>query len=69
MSWKKEDKRRFEEILNNTVKCKCSCSTVMSSKTDRCVCRWCGNYIYRTPAIEFKYKTIEKLREVENDRG
>lgn len=57
----KKDSKRFEDILKNTIKCKCGCSVVFSKKTDRIICRWCGNYIYRTPKLEFEYKIKEKI--------
>lgn len=57
-----EDTKRFKEIANSRVKCKCGHTTIMS-RAERTACSWCGHYIYKTPAIEFKYKMMKKLKE------
>lgn len=67
MSKWKEDSKIFNDKSKYKVKCKCGCSTVMTKTTDRCICRWCQHWLYRTPAIEFKYKLKEKLWEGKNE--
>lgn len=57
----KEDTKRFETYSQNTIKCKCGCSVTFMTKIDRIICRWCGNYVYKTPELEFKYKIKEQL--------
>lgn len=57
----KEDAKKLESIAKHRVKCKCS-HVIIMPKADRTICSHCGSYVYRTPQIEFKYKTIEKLR-------
>lgn len=62
-----EDTRMFTELSKFTVRCKCSHTMVMA-KADRTICSHCGNWVYRTPEIEFKYKMKESLiKEVKND--
>lgn len=56
---------RFEEVMSSMkVQCKCGTKTVMTPKTDRCICRGCKNYVYRTKEIEFKYKIKEKMNKL-----
>lgn len=43
-----------------TVKYKCSCSIFMPVYVDKIICRWCGNWVYRTDKAKFK----EKLKKV-----
>ena len=61
-------KRRPEEIVdsyytNHKVKCKCSHSVFMPYGTDKKICSYCGNYVYRNKEIEFKEKLLKKLKE------
>lgn len=63
------DNLTFEDIekiasakTEATIKCECGHSIVMS-KADRTICSWCGKWVYRTKAIEFRYKMKEKMKE------
>jgi len=64
MSWQltKELQRKENAIADLKVKCKCGCVTIMTPKTDWCICRWCQKKLYRTPQIKFKYEMEEKLK-------
>lgn len=62
----KEDTKKLESVCQNTIKCKCGCSNVFSFQTERQICRWCGNYVYRTPELEFKYKVKSELYKIES---
>ena len=53
--------KKEKEIAENRVKCKCTCVTIMTPKTDWCICRHCGNKLYRTPQLKFKYEMKERL--------
>lgn len=53
-----EESRLFNQIVENSVKCKCSHSVTIM-KADRKICSHCGNWVYRTPMLEFKYKLKE----------
>lgn len=59
MGWKDDDKKS-ESISSCRVKCQCSHVIVMA-KADRTICSYCGNWVYRSKKIEFKYKMKEKL--------
>ena len=54
----KEDTIKFKDMDQFKVKCKCS-HTIIIARADRCICSYCGNWIYRTPQLEFKYKIKE----------
>ena len=54
-------KKREEGIAQNKVICKCSCVTIMTPKTDWCICRHCGNKLYRTSQLKFMYEMKERL--------
>lgn len=60
----KEDSKKFDELLKYRVKCKCSHSVIMP-KADRTICTHCGNWVYRTPQLKFKYK----IKEILNKEG
>ena len=63
----KEDTKRLNELFKNKVKCKCSHTFVLTVK-DRALCSHCGNWVYRTPELEFKYKLQEKIEKEKNER-
>lgn len=46
----------------NYVKCKCGHSVEFWHGENRVLCNWCNQFVYRTPALEFKYKLKERLR-------
>lgn len=56
-----EDTKRFKEIEKYKVRCKCS-HTFIISRVDRALCSYCGNWVYRTPELEFKYKIAEQMK-------
>lgn len=64
----KEDTKKFESICQNTIKCKCGCSNVFNFQTERQICRWCGNYVYKDNKTEFKYKIKEQLNKKRNNK-
>ena len=47
---------------DNTVKCKCGHSVVITNKYDRVICTWCGNWVYKNKKVEFKYKMLKELK-------
>lgn len=64
----KEDTKLFECFAKHKVKCKCSHTVVMMS-TERLVCSHCGEWIYKSPEIEFKYKMMKALKERDKNEG
>lgn len=59
----KEDDRMFEEYSKHKVKCKhCGHNSTMPVYVDKKICSWCGNYVFRTPEIEFKFRLTEKIK-------
>ena len=63
MGFKKDDEM-FKNLSKYRVVCKCS-HTVTMARADRIICNHCGNWIYRTPQIEFRYKMLEKIKDKE----
>ena len=63
----KKDTKMFDNFSKYRVVCKCS-HTVTIVKADRIICNHCGNWIYRTPQIEFKYKMMKKMKGM-NDKN
>ena len=62
MSHRKDKFSKREDIIAKyKVTCKCGTKTIMV-KADRTECRGCHHWVYRTPEIEFKYKTLESMR-------
>lgn len=53
----------LKSVGENTIYCKNCGHSVVIPKADRTICRWCGNWVYRTPQIEFKYKLMKKIKE------
>lgn len=66
-----EDDRMFEEYSKHKVRCKhCGHNSTIPVYVDKRVCSWCGNYVFRTPEIEFKFRLdqeIKKRKRVQND--
>lgn len=51
----------MEKLTDHKIKCKCGHSCFIPNNVDRIICDWCGNYCYRKPELEFRYKLNEKL--------
>ena len=64
----KKDTKLFESISKCKVKCECE-HTIVMPKADRTICSYCGNWIYRTPQIEFRYKMMKNLKERNKNEG
>ena len=56
-----EDTKRLNKLWENKVKCKCS-HTFVLGRHERALCSYCGNWVYKTPKIEFKYKMLEQTK-------
>lgn len=62
----KEDTKRLNNYWKNKVKCKCSHTFVLGNQ-DRGLCSHCGNWVYKSPELEFKYKLQEKIEKEKNE--
>lgn len=60
MSFEK-DSKLFEALAQHRVKCKCS-HTIILANTDRTICSYCGNWVYKTPKIKFMYEMKDKMK-------
>lgn len=52
---KMQDEHDTKLLQGRQVKCSCS-HTVTFGLKDRQICGYCGNWVYKTPEAEFKYK-------------
>jgi len=57
---KENEYKENQAIDKLKITCKCGKRKVIPSYVDRLICDWCGHWIYRTKAIEFKYKLKEE---------
>ena len=62
----KEMDKKFDSWTSATIKCKCGHSIVMPN-ADRTICNWCNRWVYRTKAIEFKFKMKEAIIKEKNE--
>ena len=53
--------QRLTYISKLSVKCK-HCGHTVFPKKERTICTYCGRWVYRTEKIEFKYKTLENIK-------
>lgn len=61
MSRYEEDTKMFNSRTNDRVKCShCGHSELMFH--DKCICTWCGHYVYKNKKIEFKEKMKTEMR-------
>lgn len=51
----------LNDITKSRIKCSCGHSVLIPNKKDKCICSWCGNYVFKNKQAEFKYKFKEKL--------
>ena len=57
----KKDDRLLDSIRDASYKCKRCNKTVVINKQDRALCPDCGHWVYKTDALEFKYKIKEAM--------
>lgn len=49
------EKKATYMTMNHRVKCSCGHSLVMVNK-DKEICNWCGKWVFKNKADEFKYR-------------
>lgn len=67
----KELTKILNDITKSRVKCSCGKSILLPPKTDRTICSWCGNYVFKDKDTENKYRMKEYLfkeKRKNNDR-
>lgn len=53
----KEDTRRFQTYANIRRHCEnCGHSKTIPVFTDKMICEWCGNYVFRDEKTKFKFR-------------
>lgn len=58
----KEYKRMTEEYDKVKYECRCGHRVIISSKRDKCICNWCGSYVFKDKKREFEYRLKEKIK-------
>lgn len=56
--------KRWHIISEFTIKCKHCGHTIIPTK-DRGICSYCGYWVYKNDKIEFRYKTLERIKKGE----
>lgn len=56
---KKEMDKMFNTYRENSFKCKCGHTIVVSKQIKKVVCNHCGKYVFRDPKDEFIYRLKE----------
>ena len=59
----KEDSKYFDELTKYRHKCKCGHSIIMTPKTTKKLCKWCGHYVYINEREKERENFIKKLKE------
>lgn len=57
----KKEKKYFNALQDNTYTCKCGHRVVITRKTLKTYCSWCGRAVYKNPRDEFKDRLGVKL--------
>lgn len=61
---KKDSAEKYEKNISAyKVKCKCGHVVVIRPMQERTLCSWCGYYVFRTKASEFKYRMMEEIKQ------
>jgi hypothetical protein len=58
---KEEDSKLFEELSKHRYKCKCG-HVVIITKQNKTLCTYCGKWVFKNDAEEFKYRLMEKMK-------
>lgn len=63
IAFRKENPKEWANVIaNNSTKCKCGHSVAFPNKTDKVICSWCGNYVFKDKKDEFKYKLSQEMK-------
>ena len=57
----KEIIKLADEQTEARIICKCGHSVLKPIKTDKIICTWCGEYVFKDKEAEFKYRLQSKL--------
>jgi len=57
----KEINTFHKRATDESVKCSCGHSVVVTNKYNRVICSWCGRWVYKNKQTEFRYN-FEKAR-------
>lgn len=67
----KELEKLNSERSNSRVLCKCGHSLLMSNRSNKTICSYCHNFVFKTKKDEFIYrmkeKQLQRKRELKNE--
>ena len=59
----REVELQAEYFTDHRTKCKCGHSVLITNKSGKQLCKWCGRYVFATPELEKEYRIKEiKIR-------
>lgn len=68
MKWKRiymtnEEIQKYTDELNkHKYQCKCGRKVYISRNSDKALCSWCNNYVFKSKEDEFKFRMKEVLK-------
>ena len=68
MKWKKiymtnkEIQKYTDEIQKHKYQCRCGKKVYIDRTREKAVCDWCGRYVFKNKADEFRYRMKEVLK-------
>lgn len=63
IAFRKENPKEWANVIaEHSTKCKCGHSIVFPNKTDKVICSYCGNYVFKDKKVEFNYRLQEEMR-------
>ena len=66
----KDIEKRRHLLVKHSVRCKCTHSIAIPKYLDRVICKYCGEWCYRTAELEEKYKEEQKKKDfIKNMKG
>lgn len=57
-----EDTKMFEVLTLYSRKCKCGHTIVMRPSTEKVLCNWCKQYVFKDKKTEDLYRLKEKIK-------
>ena len=63
----KEIIKKASEMTDHRKICKCGHSIPMTERTEKTICSWCGNYVFRDKKTEFEYRLKEQCKIDKNE--
>ena len=54
---------KLDDLLAcNRYKCKCGHTSIIPYNSDKILCKWCHNYVFKDKKAEFMYRVKERIK-------